>query len=421
MMQRAYEWLQALPNWQPYGEPKYFAFLLVFMLPIIIAMLFGRRLKIYQSVISLGFIVVMYTGASTMQLFALIGYVVWQTLIVFGYHQYRKKFDTFIVFALSVFLAVLPLVFVKVTPAIEDGNNSLFGFLGISYLTFRSVAMIMEMRDGVLKEITLPKFLRFMLFMPTISSGPIDRYRRFEEDYDHVVSRVEYLDLLEKAVWYLMLGFLYKYVLAYFFGTILLVPLKAQALLEGGIINWPTIGVMYAYGFDLFFDFAGYSLFAVAISYMMGIKIPMNFNQPFKAPNIKDFWNRWHISLSFWFRDFVFMRIVFVLMKNKVFKNRNTTANVTYVLNMLIMGFWHGVTWYYITYGLLHGIGLVANDMWLRKKKTINKARRLAGKPLLPSNKWTTALGIVVTFQFVMFSFLLFSGFLNQLWFQNIK
>lgn len=115
------------------------------------------------------------------------------------------------------------------------------------------------------------------------------------------------------------------------------------------------------------------------------------------------------------------MRIVFVLVKNKVFKNRNVTSSVAYILNMLIMGFWHGVTWYYISYGLLHGLAIVVNDAWLRKKKKINKERRLAGNPPLPSNKWTTALGIVVTFQFVMISFLLFSGFLDQLWFHNIK
>lgn len=421
MMQGLLHWLQSLPNWQPYGQPKYFAYLLTLMIPIVIGMFFGRRLKIYQSLVSLAFIVVMYTGASSMQLFALIAYVIWQTIIVFAYYRYRKNADTFIVFAFAVFLAILPLIFVKVTPAVSDGNNSLFGFLGISYLTFRSVAMIMEMRDGVLKEIKLSTFLRFMLFMPTISSGPIDRYRRFEADYNKVPTRNEYLDMLEKAVRYLMIGLFYKYVLAYFFGTILLVPLKAKALAIGGFINWPTIGVMYAYGFDLFFDFAGYSLFAVAIAYLMGIEIPMNFNQPFKSPNIKDFWNRWHISLSFWFRDFVFMRIVFVMVKNKIFKNRNTTANVAYILNMLIMGFWHGVTWYYISYGLLHGIGMVVNDAWLRKKKKINKERRQAGKPLLPSNKWTKALGIIVTFQFVMLSFLLFSGFLDQLWFHNVK
>ena len=73
------------------------------------------------------------------------------------------------------------------------------------------------------------------------------------------------------------------------------------------------------------------------------------------------------------------MRMVMVLMRNKVFKNRNTTSNVAYVLNMMVMGFWHGVTWYYIAYGIFHGIGLGLNDAWLRKKKTINKERKKAG------------------------------------------
>ena len=75
------------------------------------------------------------------------------------------------------------------------------------------------------------------------------------------------------------------------------------------------------------------------------------------------------MSLSFWFRDFVFMRLVKVLVKHKIFKNRNVTSSVAYIINMLIMGFWHGLTWYYIAYGLFHGVGLVINDAWVRKKK----------------------------------------------------
>ena len=88
------------------------------------------------------------------------------------------------------------------------------------------------------------------------------------------------------------------------------------------------------------------------------------------------------MSLSFWFRDFVFMRMVMVLTRKKVFKNRNVTSSVAYIVNMLIMGFWHGVTWYYIAYGLFHGIGLVINDAWIRKKKTLNKERKKQGKLL---------------------------------------
>lgn len=174
---------------------------------------------------------------------------------------------------------------------------------------------------------------------------------------------------------------------------------------------------MYVYGFDLFFDFAGYSMFALAVSNLMGIKSPINFDKPFISRDMKEFWNRWHMSLSFWFRDFVFMRLVIVLMRNKVFKNRNTTSNVAYIINMMVMGFWHGITWYYIAYGIFHGIGLGINDAWLRKKKTINKDRKKAGLKPLPENKWTKALGIFITFNTVMLSFLIFSGFLNDLWF----
>ncbi|MGO3418583.1 MAG: D-alanyl-lipoteichoic acid biosynthesis protein DltB, partial [Pseudolactococcus laudensis] len=143
------------------------------------------------------------------------------------------------------------------------------------------------------------------------------------------------------------------------------------------------------------------------------------FNKPFIARDLKDFWNRWHMSLSFWFRDFVFMRLVYVMMKRKIFKNRNTTSSVAYLLNMTLMGFWHGVTWYYIAYGVFHGVGLIINDWWVRRKKTINKTRKKNGQPLLPDNKWTHALGIFITFNVVMLSLLLFSGFLDQLWFHH--
>ena len=174
-------------------------------------------------------------------------------------------------------------------------------------------------------------------------------------------------------------------------------------------LSWPVLGYMYAYSADLFFDFAGYSLFAVGTSYLMGIETPMNFKQPWRSPNIKDFWNRWHITLSFWFRDFIYMRLVFWFMKHRIFKSPRTTANVTYIINMLVMGFWHGVTWYYITYGLFHGVALVVNDAWLRYKKKHRAS--------VPHNGFTQIFAIFLTANLVCFSFLIFSGFLNTLWF----
>ncbi len=412
------DFLKQLPHLEPYGNPVYFVYIVLAVLPIFVGLFFKKRFPLYEALVSLVFIVLMLTGPSLAQLCALLGYVIWQIVWVYSYKLYRRSRDSKWIFYLHTLLAVLPLVLVKVEPAIS-GHQSLFGFLGISYLTFRSVGMMIEMRDGVLTEFTLWEFLRFLLFMPTFSSGPIDRFKRFNEDYLNIPERDELLDMLEQSVKYIMLGFLYKFILAHIFGHLFLGHVKTYALYTGGFFNLGTLGVMYVFGLDLFFDFAGYSMFALAISNLMGIKSPINFDKPFLSRDLKEFWNRWHMSLSFWFRDFVFMRLVMVLMRNKVFKNRNTTSSVAYLINMLIMGFWHGVTWYYIAYGLFHGAGLVVNDAWLRKKKTLNKERKAKGLPPLPDNKWTQALGIVVTFHAVMFSFLIFSGFLNELWFKK--
>ncbi|ADG41222.1 MULTISPECIES: D-alanyl-lipoteichoic acid biosynthesis protein DltB [Leuconostoc] len=399
-------------NLQPYADPKYFVILLLALLPIAIGLYFGKRLNWYEVVVSLVFIFLMFDGEKYHEGFALVGYMIWQWLLVWAYTLYRKKANGTVVFYIATFLSILPLILVKVAPVANWTHvTSLLGFLGISYLTFRSVAMILETRDGSIKEFNPWLFLRFMLFMPTISSGPIDRYRRFVKDITTVPDRQKYTGMLEKAVWYFFLGFLYKFVISYILGTVLLPQVESLATLSASVHHgwtWWLVPVMYTYGFNLFFDFAGYSLFAVATSYVMGVELPMNFNKPFLSKNLKDFWNRWHISLSFWFRDYIFMRLVFLIMKKKWIKNRVTTSNVAYIANMLIMGFWHGLHWYYIAYGLFHGVGMAINDAWLRYKK----------KHHVPHNKFTEALAIFITFNVVMVSFLLFSGFLDTLWFK---
>ena len=412
------EFFQQLPHLEPYGNPQYFVYVIAATLPIFIGLFFKKRFTWYEVLVSLFFIVTMLVGGKTNQLIALGIYLCWEIVLLLFYKHYRKSKDGKWVFYLVSFLSLLPIIFVKVQPAI-NGTQSLLGFLGISYLTFRSLGIIIELRDGVIKDFTFWEFLRFLLFMPTFSSGPIDRFKRFNENYQTIPERDELMDMLEEAVKYIMLGFLYKFIIAHILGETLLPPLKNLALQSGGFFNHYALAVMYTFGLELFFDFAGYSMFALAISNLMGIRSPINFNKPFLSRDLKEFWNRWHMSLSFWFRDFVFMRIVMVLMRNKVFKNRNVTSGVAYLINMTIMGFWHGVTWYYVAYGVFHGFGLIINDAWIRKKKTINKERKAKGLAPLPDNKWTQALGMVITFHVVMLSFLIFSGFLNDLWFKK--
>ncbi|WP_349583913.1 D-alanyl-lipoteichoic acid biosynthesis protein DltB [Leuconostoc citreum] len=400
-------------NLQPYADPKYFVILLLALAPLAIGLYFGKRFAWYEVIVSFAFIFLMFNGKKYHEGYAIIGFMIWQWLLVWSYTLYRKKANNTVVFYVVTLLAILPLFLVKLSaPTHWTHVATLLGFLGISYLTFRSVGMILETRDGSIKEFNPWLFLRFMLFMPTISSGPIDRYRRFIADVTSVPDRDKYLKMLEKAVCYFFLGFLYNFVIsAYFFQSFVLPQVKSLAIesasVHGGL-TWWLVPVMYASGLNLFFNFAGYSLFAVATSYVMGIEVPMNFNKPFLSKNLKEFWNRWHMTLSFWFRDYIFMRFVFLIMKKKWIKSRVTTSNLAYIFNMLVMGFWHGLHWYYIVYGLFHGVGLVINDAWLRYKKKHN----------VPHNKFTEALAIFITFNVVMVSFLIFDGFLDKLWFK---
>ena len=412
------DFLKQLPHIEPYGNPQYFLYVIAAILPIFIGLFFKKRFAWYEILVSLFFIVTMLTGGKTNQLAALGLYLIWQIVLVLFYKQYRKGRDGKWTFYLVSLLSLLPIIFVKVQPAI-NGTQSLLGFVGISYLTFRSVGIIIELRDGVIKDLKMWEYLRFLLFMPTFSSGPIDRFKRFNENYQTIPERDELMDMLAESVRYIMWGFLYKFILAHILGEILLPPLKNLALQKGGVFNYYVVAIMYTFGLELFFDFAGYSMFAIAISNLMGIRSPINFNKPFLSRDLKEFWNRWHMSLSFWFRDFVFMRMVMVMTRKKLFKNRNVTSSIAYILNMLLMGFWHGITWFYIAYGLFHGIGLVMNDAWVRKKKMLNKERKKAGRPPLHENRWAQLLGMVITFHVVMVSFLIFSGFLNDLWFKK--
>ncbi|MDZ5758386.1 D-alanyl-lipoteichoic acid biosynthesis protein DltB [Carnobacterium maltaromaticum] len=384
---------------QPYDAPSYFIIIGALLLPIIIGLLRGKRYLVYQNIVTLIMLFLTFGGKSWHQGISIIIYLIWQWALVYSYFNYRQKKNATNVFVGAVLLAIAPLAIVKIAP-FTLGHLSILAFLGISYLTFKAVQMVMEIRDGLIKEFDPKMFLQFLLFFPTISAGPIDRYRRFEKDFKQPPVKEEYIALISKGIWMIMLGSLYKFIIAHYIGTFA-VPYTEKLALDVGGFSISLLMYMYSYSLNLFFDFAGYSLFAVGVSYLMGIQTPINFNKPFSSPNLKEFWNRWHMSLSFWFRDYVFMRMVFTLMKKKIFKSRITVSNIGYMTLFLLMGIWHGLTWFYIAYGLFHGVAMCINDAWLRYKKKHKN---------LPSNWATKALAIFITFNTVCFSFLIFSG-----------
>ena len=165
-------------------------------------------------------------------------------------------------------------------------------FAGLSYVTFRGLDVIIGIEDRLITTLSANQYLLFVVFFPTISSGPIDRFRRFATAPCPKTQSPRLIQDIDAGVQRIMRGFLYKFLVAALIKTHWLEPARRRH----GI--WSTLSYMYAYTLYLFFDFAGYSAFAIGVGYMLGIRTPENFRLPFLARNINDFWNRWHISLS---------------------------------------------------------------------------------------------------------------------------
>ena len=140
---------------------------------------------------------------------------------------------------------------------------------------------------------------------------------------------------------------------------------------------------------------------AMGASYCFGIRTPRNFRAPFAAVDIKDFWNRWNITLSFWLRDFVFMRFSRLALRRRWFDSRLAVACWGFVFDMALMGAWHGLTVNYLLYGLFHGLLLAGTEAFQKKSKFYKSHRKASA---------FKALSWFVTLQLVMFGFALFSG-----------
>lgn len=304
-------------------------------------------------------------------------------------------------FYASVGVVLVPLLSAKVG-AVFDQN--LLGFAGVSYVTFKALQVLFEVRDGIVGKMGVLDYLYFLLFFPVLTSGPIDRSRRFLEDANAVRPRDEYAGLLARGILLLLAGAVYAFVVA-----VWLHRFYAPAAWGSGPFVaelGAQVRTAYVYGLYLFFDFAGYSLMAMGASYCFGIRTPRNFRAPFASVDVKDFWNRWNITLSFWLRDFVFMRFSRLALRHRWFKSRLTTACWGFVFDMALMGAWHGLTADYLLYGLYHGL-LLAGTEAFQKKSGFYKAHKKS--PLFRAASW------FVTLQLVMFGFALFSGQVTML------
>ena len=375
-----------------YFEGLSFFMTLGFILIIAFIMNVFQKSTYYLSLVFSTLMVYFVFAENPMHLGSIIGYVLAGYILMHLSVKFKEHKKTMI---LMIFLAGLPLVLVKVLAVFKISG---LGFLGISYMTFKLIQIIIEIYDGLIEKPMGPlDYVHFLLFFPALSSGPIDRSRRFLEDWKKQRTKDEYLELAGTGLFRLVLGLFYKLVIS---GMVF----QQMTSIRYKDFSFFVI-YMYLYTAYLFFDFAGYSLMAVGASNILGIETPMNFNIPFISVDIKDFWNRWHITLSTWLRDFVFSRIVMRFMRKKIFKKRLTTAMVAYMINMTFMGFWHGITLNYIAYGFYHGI-LMAAFEWYQKKSKFYKKNK--------NKTWYKVISWIITMHLVMFGFLIFSGKMSE-------
>ena len=365
---------------------EFFLLLFVVLLIGFVLNCFGKRKDYYILSLSILFAGAIY-GKSKAMVVYLLAFIIYQYVLVFiAQRMDSKRLKPLVI------LSILPLVVNKVFAITQ---LHLLAFIGISYMSFKTIQIMLEISDGLIKErISVKDYLQFLLFFPTVSSGPIDRSRRFLKEINEVMPRKDYLELAGDGIYRIVLGLLYKVVLSTYVYQMLL------ALSNTGTVVY-SIKYMYLYTLYLFFDFAGYSLMAVGSSNVLGIQTPMNFNKPFLSIDIKDFWTRWHITLSTWLRDFVFSRVLMQVIRKKWFKNRLHNAAYAYMVNMLVMGFWHGISVSYIAYGFYHGILMSGFEIY-QKKSTFYKKHK--------NKTWYKLISWFVTMNLVMVGFFIFSG-----------
>lgn len=225
---------------------------------------------------------------------------------------------------------------------------------GISFYTFQAITYLVWRYRAERQPLPLIKPLVFLSFWPTLFAGPILRADDFFRQIDH--DEVGEPREAPRAVYLILLGLLQKIVLANWL---------ADRFVDG-VFRYPdaqnaasALAAIWAYSLQIFMDFSGYSLIVTGLALLLGFRLPVNFAQPYLARNLRDFWHRWHISLSTFIRDYVY----FPLGGSKLGLLR-TQCNL--LAAMLISGLWHGASTTFVVWGLLHGLGVVAVNLFDR-------------------------------------------------------
>ncbi|MCK7539153.1 MAG: MBOAT family protein [Marinilabiliales bacterium] len=275
-------------------------------------------------------------------------------------------------------------------------SNSLFGTsfnvntivlpVGISFFTFQALSYSIDVYRGrMAPERNFVDFAFYLTFFPQLVAGPIVRASEFipQMKGEYTISRNEF----GYGVFLILQGLIKKMLISDFISVGFIDRVFETPALFSGFENLMAV---YGYGLQIYCDFSGYTDIAIGVAMLMGFRLPLNFNSPYKAANIADFWKRWHISLSRWLKDYLYIPLG---------GNRKgpVRTGINLMITMLLGGLWHGAAIRFVIWGGLHGAALVADRIWqwlFRGVRRKTRAARIAG--------------IILTFNFVSFAWIFF-------------
>jgi D-alanyl-lipoteichoic acid acyltransferase DltB (MBOAT superfamily) len=310
---------------------------------------------------------------------------------------------------LFVIVRYAPLVelagFYNASLGVELPRNAGFkvdvAFVGVSYLAFRTSYLVLEVRNGIVPRPSFWAYLGFAFFVPTLLVGPISPYsqhrRAFAEtDRPEILVGPALLRVLVGAVKFL------------FFGPLLNQLTYSGLLLDGHPHLWVDLPIASVfYYLYLYCNFSGFCDIAIGGAGLMGIPVAENFANPFASRNLREFWNRWHITLSLYMRDVVFSPLSKALVRAFGPMHANHAIALAIVVVFLLIGIWHGVGWHYVAFGAAHGLGVAANHYY-----TIALKRGLGRERFAAYNRSRAihAAAVTVTFLYVAATMFLFAN-----------
>jgi len=277
-------------------------------------------------------------------------------------------------------------------------NTAGLAWLGYSYLSFRLMHTIRDRQTGHLPAVTLSEYMNYAIFFPAFTAGPIDRVERFTRDLCAPL-HLENEDWIEAGT-RLFVGLFKKFVIADMLAVISINDTLVRQVHSAG---WLWV-FLYAYAFRLYFDFSGYTDIAIGMGRLLGIRLPENFQAPYLKPNLTQFWNSWHMTLTQWFRAYFFNPLTRGMRGARHPLPAWLVILIAQLSTMVLIGLWHGVALGFLLWGLWHGIGLFIHNRW----SVFMRPRTPAWLQTPWGKRAANVVGVLLTFNYVAIGWLFF-------------